>query len=350
MDYLPESTRLLYGQLLAQCLHGAAPSGRGLSFVAKRIRNGKHWYLQLTVGSKKTQHYLGPDSAAVRSLIEKETLLWKSAASDIATREQLVSMLAQGGAHTANSIDARVFELLERTGVFIAGGVIVGSHAFALYGNMLGISWDSEVTRTQDIDIATDQHVVIAVPNRKVNLRQAIIDSELGFIEIPALDRRSPSTKFRIRGKQLSVDMLTPMIGRASSKPIHITSLDIYAEPVRFLDYLLADSQPAAVVAKAGLLVNVPAPARYALHKLVTAERRVAAFQTKSKNDLLQAEQLVQVLLRDRPGDLRTAWMAAQKQPAKFMQQLRGGMLKLTETTQIALSRIAAKPKRKSAS
>jgi len=37
MDYLSESTRLLYSQLLSQCLHASTLSGRGLSFVQKTI-------------------------------------------------------------------------------------------------------------------------------------------------------------------------------------------------------------------------------------------------------------------------------------------------------------------------
>lgn len=37
MDLLPESTHLLYTQPLSQCLHGAALSGRGLSFVSKQL-------------------------------------------------------------------------------------------------------------------------------------------------------------------------------------------------------------------------------------------------------------------------------------------------------------------------
>jgi hypothetical protein len=341
VDYLAESTRLLYAQLLSQCLHGAAPSGRGLSFVAKRIKGGKHWYLQLTVGSRKTQHYLGPDVIEVRNLIESETALWRSAAPDLASREQLVSMLIHGGAYTASSADARVFELLERAGVFLAGGVLVGWHAFALYGNMLGVRWASETTRTQDVDIAVEQHLVIGVPNIEIDLRQAIVDSELGCIEIPALDRGSPSTKFRIRGRQLSVDILTPMLGRASTKPIHLKSLNVYAEPIRFLDYLLDDAQAAIVVAKAGLLVNVPAPARYALHKLVIAERRVAAFQTKASKDVSQAEQLLEALLRDRTGDLRVAWKAALGQPAKFMRELRAGLAKLSAEMRRALKAAA---------
>jgi len=219
-----------------------------------------------------------------------------------------------------------------------AGGVLVGSHAFAIYGNMLGVRWESEIARAHDVDIAAEHHVVIGVPNLRVDLLDKIVESELGFIVVPALDRRSPSTKFRIRGRQLSVDILTPMLDRASSKPVHLESLNVYAEPVRFLDYLLTDAQAAVVVAKAGLLVNVPSPARYALHKLVIAERRVAAFQTKAKKDLSQAEQLLQVLLRDRPGDLRVAWTAALEQPRKFMQQLRAGRAKLSAKTRGALT------------
>ncbi len=346
MEYLPESTRLLYTQLLSQCLHGAAPSGRGLSFVSKRIKGGKHWYLQLTVGSRKTQHYLGPDTDEVRALIEKERSLWAAAVPDLRARENLVSMLLSGGAPSVSAVEARLFELLERAGVFLAGGVLVGSHAFAVYANMLGVRWSSETTRTQDIDIAAN-HLVIAMPIRPVNLRKALVDSGLGFIEVPALDRKSPSTRFRIKGRQLSVDLLTPMIGRVTAKPVHIASLDTYAEPVRFLDYLLADAQSAALVARAGILVNVPLPARYALHKLVTSERRASAFQTKTKKDVQQAEQLIEVLVHDRPGDLRAAWKAAVGQPPKFMQQLHAGLKRLSKETRTSIEQTVGGKRRK---
>ncbi len=329
MDQLPESTRLLYAELLSQCLRGAAPTGRGLSFVSKRIKGGRHWYLQVTVGSRKTQHYLGPDTGTTRELIEREKALWRAAAPDAASREQLVAMLARGGAHATGAVDARVFEVLERAGAFLAGGVLVGSHAFALMGNMLGVRWASEASRTQDIDIAATRHLVIGMPDRRIELERAMVDSELGFVAVPALDPRSPTTRFRIRGRQVSVDLLTPLVGRPTDKPVHLATLGVHAEPVRFLDYLLADSQPAVVVARAGILVNVPSPARFALHKLVLAERRVAAFQTKTRKDLSQSAQLIELLLSDRPADLRAAWSAAKKQPQAFVRQLRAGLLRL---------------------
>lgn len=329
METQPESARLLYSQLLSQCLQGTAPSGRGLSFVSKRIGGGKHWYLQLIVGSRKTQHYVGSDTAEVRRLIQQEKTLWKEATADRNAREQLVSMLVSGGAYSMSTADARIFELLERAGVFLANGVVVGSHAFSMYGNMLGTRWSTELTRTQDVDVATERHVLIGIADRPVNLRQALIESELGFIEVPALSRKAPSTKFRIRGQQISVDILTPMLGRTSSKAILVPALGAFAEPVRSLDYLLADTQPAVVVAKAGLLVNVPAPARFALHKLVISQRRVPAFHGNARKDLAQADELLRYLAEARPADLQRAWKATQSQPPKFVQQMRAAVARL---------------------
>jgi hypothetical protein len=51
------------------------------------------------------------------------------------------------------------------------------------------------------------------------------------------------------------------MPSRPSSAPILLRSLKAYAEPERFLEYIIEDAQPAVLVAKAGILVNVPTPA-----------------------------------------------------------------------------------------
>lgn len=330
MDYLPESTQLLYSQLLSQCLHASTPSGRGLSFVSKTIKNSVHWYLQLTVGSRKTQHYLGPDSDATQALISNEKKLWEKAKPDRLTRERLVSMLVSGDAHTINAAEARLFEIIERAGVFLVGGVLVGSHAFTIYGNMLGVNWPSMLTQTHDVDIARDNHISLGLRNEPVDLKKVLLEADMGFIEVPALNRKAPSTSFRIQGKQLSVDILTPMTGKPKSKPVLINALNVYAEPLRFLDYLLEDTQPAVLVARAGILLNTPSPARYALHKLVTSSRRPAALQTKTIKDTDQSELLLSVLLEDRPGDIQAAVAAAKKMPDKFLKQLESGVEKLS--------------------
>jgi hypothetical protein len=52
---------------------------------------------------------------------------------------------------------------LADAGLFQIGAVLVGSHAFGLYGNLLGAKWDRAITHTQDIDIAHDPTLQVAV-------------------------------------------------------------------------------------------------------------------------------------------------------------------------------------------
>jgi hypothetical protein len=340
VNYQPEANRLLYADLLTQCARGGAPPSRGISFVPKTVKGTKHWYLQLVVGSHKTQHYLGPDSEDLRDRIARERRLWKEGAPDRRAREALVAMLIAGGAASVGRDEARLFELLERVGVFLVGGAVVGSHAFGIYANMLGVSWSSESTRTADVDVAADPNLLIGVTDAPVDLRAALLDSGMGFFEVPALNRKHPSTSYAIRGRQLRVDLLTPMCGKTTSVPVVIRALGVPAEPVRFLDYLLEATEPAVVVARAGVLVNVPTPARYALHKLVTLQRRPAAFQTKALKDFAQARQLLEVLSGDRPGDVALAWAAAHRQQAKFRMQLEKSLQRLppAERERIALA------------
>jgi hypothetical protein len=76
------------------------------------------------------------------------------------------------------------------------------------------------------------------------------------------------------------------------------------------LDYVLEESVDAAVIVGGGIHVNIPGPARFALHKLWLASERSAAEAAKARKDLRQAEQILEVLADDRPGDVSEAWVA----------------------------------------
>jgi len=56
------------------------------------------------------------------------------------------------------------------------------------------------------------------------------------------------------------------------------------------------------------VVVNIPAPARYALHKLIVYGEREGAFRVKSLKDLQQAAALIEVLENSRPWELQEAW------------------------------------------
>lgn len=338
-DYqeLPENFGLIYSELLQQCWQ-AAPGGRGISFVRKKNKGQTYWYLQLTVGGTSRQHYLGPESDQLLAQIEKQKLLWKEAAPDIQKRQQLVGMLRSAGAPTLRGVEARVIELIGESGIFFAGGVLVGSHAFSAYQQMLGVRWPEAYTKTMDIDLTGSDALRLALPNSDLSLKQVLLDSRLGFFEIPMLDPRSPSTSFVMRGRQLRIDVLTPELGTPATKPVYVPSLKSYATPVRFLDFLLEATEPVALLTPAGTLAHVPTPARYAIHKLVTSQRRPVSERTKARKDQRQAELLLDLLLVDRPDEVANAIKAATSQPAKFQQQLRAGVAQLPDALKKALS------------
>lgn len=323
---LPDTVALQHSELMQQCIH-PAPDGANISFKSKKVAGKRYWYLYISLGARRSEHYLGEETTALLDKMDEERGLWESTRDDRVLRERLVAMLLAGGATATPDHEGKVIALLERSGVFLAGGVVVGTLAFRAYANMLGVIWHSEL-QTRDIDLDSDNNYPIVVPRNKnpVNLSNILLDSGMGFLEVPALSRKSPSTKFKIRGQELMVELLTPMHGRDTAKPVEIPGLTAFAEPIRFLDYLLEDIQPATLLYKHGIFINVPAPARFAFHKLVVSQRRRAGDVNKIKRDLAQAEQLFEVLIDGRPGDIILAYEAAEKMGEKFIQQLTKGM------------------------
>jgi hypothetical protein len=85
------------------------------------------------------------------------------------------------------------------------------------------------------------------------------------------------------------------------------------------------------------VLVNIPSPARFAMHKLWTSMQRPTAFQAKAAKDRIQAEQLIEVLIEDRPDDLRDAWNALTK---KARAAARSAMKSLETETLLSVSEV----------
>lgn len=330
-----EIINLLYAELLQQCWK-IVPN-KTISYFK---RNNNKWYVQLMLGKHKTEYCLGLDSPELQNKLEAEKQLQKNNATpEVQTRQRLVAMLIAGGAQTVSPVEAKVLASLERIGVFLVGGVLIGSHAFRLYENMLGVHWPNKAIQTKDIDIASDNVFKVGVANTPIDLQQALLQAGLSFFPVPPLNYKQPSTKFRLHNCELQIDILTPLPAHypPDKGPIILKSLNTAAEPVAFLDFLLEDYQSAVVIAKAGIVVNIPAPARFALHKLVLSQRRPPAWQVKARKDIEQATQLLEVLLEDRPGDIILAKEAALSMSKKFQQQLQLGIEKLNQDLQAQL-------------
>ena len=327
-ERLPDSLAAQYSELLRHAVR-PTPDGSNLSFKSKRVRGRTYWYLYVSLGRRRTEHYLGAETPALLETIARERALWASTADDRDVRARLVSVLLAGGATPTAGDEAKVLRLLERGGVFLAGGVLVGTIAFRAYANLLGVVWTSEA-RTRDIDLADDRSIPVAMgADERVSLPALLEDSGMGFLPVPSLDRKAPVTEYRLRGRELSVELLTPMVGAPDGAPRPIPQLGAFAEPVRFLDYLLEDVQIAVLLHAHGVLVNVPSPARFALHKLVVSRRRPPAFAEKARRDLAQATMLLDLIVDERPGDLALAADAALAVGGRFVGQMRAGMTAL---------------------
>ncbi len=333
-ERLPESVQTLYAELLDQAIQGeaeaavtSAPQG---SFVSKAIKGGTYWYLQRMEGDRKRQQYLGRESPSLLAWMAGVREARARLDADAGQRARLCGMLAAGGAATESAPAVRVLSLLAQAGVFRMGGILVGTQAFSAYGNMLGVRFEQQALRTQDIDIAQDRSIGIAlsVETAPLNVEKSLTGSDLGFSAVPAFDSRKPSTSFKVRGRDLRVDFLTPLFGRDSEEPVFLPALGVAAHPLRFLDYLIESPAQAVVVGFDGILVNVPDPARFAFHKLLISQRRPVSEQTKAAKDLRQAGALIELLLLDRPGDLPIAWEALRRSPAA-VKAVRAGMDRL---------------------
>lgn len=305
---LPLGAQTAYAQLLEAAL--AAAHQRGVadlsgSFAKKTVKGATYWYYQYTEPSGKlTQLYVGPDSDAVARLRER-----KSLPGATARLGPLARSAAALGCLEIVPRHARVLARLAEYGFFRAGGVLVGTHAFLAFGNMLGVRW-AGAERTEDVDFPhAGKSVSLALPTSvELNADAAIQSLGMGFLPVRSLRTAAGATYLNPREPEFRLDFLTTL-HRGGDKPFNHPRLGVTLQPLRFMEYLLEDLQQAVVFAgDTVVLVNVPSPARYALHKLIVLGERSGAWATKSSKDLRQAGVLLARLKELRKSDVDRAW------------------------------------------
>ncbi len=334
IQYQPASVQTLYGDLLQAVL--ASEMNRSIghlaaTFVRKNVRTRDYWYLQYNNLGKKVQEYLGPDSAVLQAVIKRFELEKQKITPDVSMRSTLIRMIVQGGGVQADNLSAKILHHLAGGGLFKANAVLVGSHAFICYANMLGVNW-RQGTHTHDIDLAYDKNMAVVIQNQpNINLPTLIDNAEMGFHPVPGFSHKQASTSFKMRGKEICVDILTPLVGPDKSGPIFLQALGMAAEPLRYLDYLVEDTESAVVLFGEGVLVNVPTPARYFWHKLIIMQERSSIWKIKIQKDRAQCVQLLEVLIDLRLSDLKIAWVALGKKNKKWQTYAKKGLKLILE-------------------
>ncbi len=335
----PAETQTLYAELserlraLEAARTFASLTG---SFSKKQVRGAPYWYFKTSEGAAgQKEYFIGPDNAETRAIMKAYAAGRKEAGEANAQIERLCAMLRQGGAMATDTPSARVISGLASAGVFRVGAVLVGTHAYIALGNVLGVRWESAL-RTQDIDLAAATVLRVAIPQAEADLPKALDALNMGFLPVPGLNPRAPETSFKVRGQQLRVDLLTPALGSRSGKPIPIPRLKAAAQPLELLDYLLEAPVAVPLLNGGATLVNVPDPARFALHKLLVSGRRQVFEQAKAGKDRQQAGEIIAALYADRRGDLGLAVEALNKRAAAWRTRLKRELAKLPDELKAA--------------
>lgn len=324
---LPAETQTLYAELLERLLAQSARRSVGKApgtFTTKIVGGETYVYFQYSEpGGRHRQLYLGKKGPGLERLVQRFKNERVDVAQERADIERLCAQVRAGGGWAMGARPARVLKAFADAGVFDAGAVLVGTHAFGVIGNLLGVRWTGAHLRTQDVDVAAVS--LAASPDRaSADVEKALERLEMGFIPVPGLDPRHPSTSFKVRGESLRVDFLAP--GKEGA-PVRLPSLATTAQALPYMDYLIENPEKAAVLDGGGFLALVPAPARFALHKILVSTERPASQETKAAKDVAQAAQILEHLAESRPGDLRLAAEALERK--KWGARLKSGARRL---------------------
>jgi len=230
-----------------------------------------------------------------------------------------------------------VIEALAAAGVFRLRGVIVGTAALQTYAGLLGVRLPGAAIRTCDLDLAQDYSVSVGLDDALASSLLDVLQTvDPQFRPVPALaDPNVAATYARPGGYR--VDVLTTNRGRELDAPVRLPSLKADAVTLRYLDFLLKDAVEAAVLTRYGALVQVPAPERYAVHKLIVSVMRKAdgPSAVKADKDIVQAGLLIDALVaKRREDDLAASFIEAAARGASWRQALLKASTRLDERQQ----------------
>lgn len=316
-----------YHDLLSALQDEAVSEIRG---TPKKVeRNGKaYWYDMYRIGSDVKNIYIGEDSNELSERLRRHAQLKSEARERRAERVRLVQLLRAEGLMSVDAGTGSLLNAMASSGVFRLGGTLVGTNAFRLYDGELGVRFKlDETALTQDVDIASYERLSLALKDTVSPELEKVL-SDFSFAPAPGLKQTS-TWRWRQSRSNTLVEFLTPSFEDDEGIK-HLKALGVDAQSLHHLNYLLAKPIKAAVIYRSGVLVQIPRPERFAIHKLIVADRRTD--RLKSRKDLLQAQFLIEILAEDRPDELEIAFNEAKKLGSKWQDRISASLAKLPET------------------
>ncbi|SDO13462.1 hypothetical protein SAMN05216196_103503 [Lutimaribacter pacificus] len=305
VDYHSATGTAAWTDLLRSLKDSSVSDLRG-SPKLKSIGKKAYWYDHYRIGNEIIDRYIGEDSEDLRERFSRQKAIATTEKQAERERARLMRTLRAEGYLMTDVGTGQVISAMARVGVFRLGGTLVGTQAFRCYEGELGIRIGFDrAAMTDDIDIASFGRLSLALGDN-VDTPLAEVFTEMKFDPVPVLDK-GRVWKWRQTDRQTLVEFLTPSFS-ATEELRDLPALGVSAQSLHFLNYLIAEPLQSPLLYRSGVLIQVPRPERFAIHKLIVADRRRGGpDELKSRKDRAQAEFLIEVLHQDRPEDLKEA-------------------------------------------
>jgi hypothetical protein len=329
MKYHSAAAQAVYHDLRRSLMDDQVASVRGTPM--QEARKGRtYWYDTYRVGDQVKKAYIGEDTPEMAIRIASHLKLSQDAKQRAGARTRLVRILRAEGFLPVDGASGRLYNALAKTGVFRLGGTVVGTHAFRHYEGELGIRMDQDdLAQTNDLDIAQFKRLSLALDDA-VEEPLAGTFADLDFAPVPSLSGTAV-WKWRQTQTDTYVEFLTPSF-RPEEDIRNLPALGVAAQSLHFLNYLIANPIKVAALYRSGVLLQIPRPEAYAIHKLIVANRRAGPDQLKSRKDRAQAALLIEALAEDRPDELREAYADAMGRGPQWRAHIAATLKRMPET------------------
>ena len=318
------SAQTAYAELLSQTQAFArdnALAGLVGAFHKRTIKRKAYWYFGYRdMDQKLRMPYVGPDSERVQALVQRfaETRRHKPLAPP-------ARMAIAAGCASVVPKHFRVIRRLAEYGFFRAGAILIGTHAFLAGGNVLGVRWLDEHAEA-DVDLTeAGQNISLALPATfRLDAHSALESLELGLLPLNQFSGKVGPQSHNPTDQELRLDFLT---AAHSGAPPVMAALDLVPTRREYLDFCLTQPVQGCVISSVGSCgVNLPAPERYAVHKLVVGGERPASEQKSTEKDLLQAGSLIGYFLETGQAEVfNAAWQEALSQSKEWQTRAKWG-------------------------
>lgn len=310
-------------------------------FVNVPVKGKGYWYFEYPTPDGDRRRYVGPEADAE---ITARVHAHREVKDDLRERRRLVNALTRtGGMAAPERFAGEVTKALADAGLFRLRALIIGSVAFSCYSGLLGVRLPNAALQTGDADYAQDFAISSEVGDSLPPILDVLHTVDPSFRAVPHQADKARVVAF-VNSDNYRVEFLTGNRGSNdhTGKPSPMPALGgASAENLRFLDYLIYEPVRTVLLYREGVSVNVPAPERYAIHKLIVASRRRndALGRAKRDKDLQQAFLLSEALVETRQGySLADAWNEAWERGPAWQEAITSGLAIMPEKARLPLA------------